>query len=116
MMYMQHPNLTPHFHNFIPPILWMLDDYSDYHRVLALSVINHILLHMVRNYSVNALLHFMHAVQDHTELRWQGRAQLLYQVCNIIICLLSFIPLFRQSSLCCISIAAMWYVLFIHAC
>lgn len=91
---LEHPNLTPHFHNFIPPILWMLDDYSDYHRVLALSVINHILLHM-----------------NHTELRWQGRAQLLYQAIQPLLyvnsshvvsavhpCLLKLLPVFDFST------------------
>lgn len=59
---LKHPSLAPQLPLFLPPTLWMLDDYSDYHRVLALSIISHVLLNV-----------------DHTELRWQGTAQLLYQ-------------------------------------
>ena len=44
---MQHPNVSPLLSYFLPPLLWMLDDYSDYNRSLALSLISHVIQHMV---------------------------------------------------------------------
>lgn len=47
VMMLQHPNVSPLLGSFLPPVLWMLEDHTDYHRTLALSLISHLIIHMV---------------------------------------------------------------------
>ncbi|XP_064382142.1 TELO2-interacting protein 2-like [Halichondria panicea] len=60
--HLKHPNVSPYLDTFLPATLMMLDDYTDYHRILALGLASHIVCNV-----------------DSTELRWYNRADVIYQ-------------------------------------
>ncbi|CAI8021245.1 TELO2-interacting protein 2 [Geodia barretti] len=59
---LKHPHLSPHINSFLPPLLMLVDDHESYHKTLGLSGLTHLISNT-----------------DPTELRWYGRADVIYE-------------------------------------
>lgn len=59
---LRHPSVAPHLDFFLPACLLLLDDHESHNKVLGLSAARHITANV-----------------DASELRWYGRAEVLYQ-------------------------------------
>ncbi|KAL5500257.1 hypothetical protein EMCRGX_G011782 [Ephydatia muelleri] len=57
-----HPHVAPLLDSLLPPLLMLLDDHETEHKALGLRAVTH----LVKNI-------------DPTELRWYGRAEVIYQ-------------------------------------
>jgi hypothetical protein len=59
---LKHPHLSPHLNSFLPPLLMLVDDHESYHKTLGLGALSHLISNI-----------------DSTELRWFGRAEVVYE-------------------------------------
>ena len=99
---LRHPSVAPHLDFFLPACLLLLDDHEvsqqpvshsfthsltssslqSHNKVLGLSAARHITANVVGlAVLLVPVLKWGHS-QDASELRWYGRAEVLYQVCQ----------------------------------